>query len=538
MAVLAGVLVQAGTFAQAPEGGETLYNGIRLPAEWPPRTIPESRAPMPVPYLDAPPALIPIDVGRQLFVDDFLIEETTLTRTHHAATYWPGNPLLSPDRPWEDKTPSANHPAPTAMVFSDGVWYDAQDGLFKMWYMGGYCDATCYATSKDGITWEKPELDVAPGTNIVQDMPRDSTTVWLDYTAKDPSRRFVMFSYARNEHSGTISVFFSADGIHWSDWAGGSKNLGDRTTAFFNPFRNVWVLGVRDYASGTLGRYRRYWEGADPLHACQWEGERAPMWVGADDLDPRREDLNTPCELYNLDAVAYESLMIGLFDIWRGQPTDRAKPNELCIGYSRDGFHWYRPVREPFIPVSEHYGDWNWGNVQSAGGCCLVVGDQLRFYVSGRRGVQGSNASGVCCTGLATLRRDGFASMDAGASPGQLTTRPVRFSGKHLFVNVDCPDGELRAAVLDEAGNPLPSFTMDECVPVAADATRAHIRWKNAGDLSDLSGKAVRFQFSVRNGRLYAFWVSPEESGASHGYVAAGGPGFTGPVDTVGSTAR
>jgi hypothetical protein len=47
----------------------------------------------------------------------------------------------------------------------------------------------------------------------------------------------------------------------------------------------------------------------------------------------------------------------------------------------------------------------------------------------------------------------------------------------------------------------------------------------------------VRFRFYLTEGDLYAFWVSPDESGASHGYVAAGGPGLTGPTDTVGSTA-
>jgi hypothetical protein len=39
--------------------------------------------------------------------------------------------------------------------------------------------------------------------------------------------------------------------------------------------------------------------------------------------------------------------MIGLFSIWYGQPKDRAKPNELCVGFSRDGFHWQRPVHKP-----------------------------------------------------------------------------------------------------------------------------------------------------------------------------------------------
>ena len=61
--------------------------------------------------------------------------------------------------------------------------------------------------------------------------------------------------------------------------------------------------------------------------------------------------------------------------------------------------------------------------------------------------------------------------------------------------------------------------------------------WKGAADLSALAGKPVRFRFHLRSGRLFAFWVSPDESGASHGYVAAGGPGYTGPTDTVGAAA-
>ena len=49
-----------------------------------------------------------------------------------------------------------------------------------------------------------------------------------------------------------------------------------------------------------------------------------------------------------------------------------------------------------------------------------------------------------------------------------------------------------------------------------------------------MSGRPVRFRFQLTNGSLYAFWVSPDATGASHGYVAAGGPGFTGPRDTTG----
>src|SRR5437660_3064093 len=99
-------------YTQAPSGAnaptedkrrasEELYNGIRLPASWPPKDQVLSSEPMPVPYLQAPPAIIPIDVGRQLFVDDFLIEKTTLQRTYHRATYHPASPVLKPDKPWE-----------------------------------------------------------------------------------------------------------------------------------------------------------------------------------------------------------------------------------------------------------------------------------------------------------------------------------------------------------------------------------------------------------------------------------------------------
>src|SRR5438876_2582136 len=92
-------LALPGIPAAAP-AAELLYNGIRLPSPWPPR-VTLSREPMAVPYLAAPPAVIPIDVGRQLFVDNFLIEETDLRRTFHRASYHAATPLLRPDQPWE-----------------------------------------------------------------------------------------------------------------------------------------------------------------------------------------------------------------------------------------------------------------------------------------------------------------------------------------------------------------------------------------------------------------------------------------------------
>ncbi|NUM56302.1 MAG: hypothetical protein HUU46_21905 [Candidatus Hydrogenedentes bacterium] len=522
---------------------ETLYNGIEVPTPWPPADRAPTREPMELPYLKNPPAIIPIDVGRQLFVDDFLIEKTDLKRTFHNAEYYPDNPVLSPDKEWESGE-SQNHPAPTAMPFSDGVWFDPQTQLFKMWYMGGYVKSTCYAESKDGITWTKPELDVVPGTNIVQTHGRDSATVWLDLLDPDPQRRYKLFSYLRPDDNGRYTIYFSSDGKHWGDPVATSGPTGDRCTVFYNPFRKVWVYNIRAYEPGGVGRYRRYHENADVLEAAKWKEGEPVFWVGADTGDYMRDDLKTPCELYNLDCAAYESLLIGLFSIWRGQPQDRAKPNEICIGFSRDGFHWDRPSHTPFIPVSEQYGDWNWGNVQSAGGCCLVVGDKLYFYVSGRKGVQGSPSSGVCSTGLATLRRDGFASMDAIDGEGTLTTRPVKFSGKHLFINADASQGEIRVDILptifvggrlrtDNPMDPIEGFDATSCTPINTNLTRASVTWKSGQDLSSLANTPVQFRFHLKNARLYSFCVTDDPNGASNGYVAAGGPGLTGSQDVA-----
>jgi hypothetical protein len=406
-----------------------------------------------------------------------------------------------------------------------------------MWYLGGYGLNTCYAFSKDGNHWTKPELDVRKGTNIVLAEKRDSSTVWLDLEEKDPKRRYKLFrSHVEGGRFG-LSIYFSADGIHWGKRVLRTGSAGDRTTVFWNPFRKRWVFSLRH--GWGRPRCRRYWESSDLTAGSGWvKIDQPPLWVGSDRLDPQRKDLKVVPELYNLDCIAYESLMVGLFSIWRGDrniPPGRPKINEVCTGFTRDGYHWHRPDRTAFLPVSEHKGDWNWGNVQSAGGCFLVVGDKLYFYYSGRAGVPGKgNGRGMGgSTGLAILRRDGFASLDATAAGGTLTTRPVRFTGKHLFVNVEAPAGELRVEVLDQRGRVVKGLSLADCMPVRADKTMQPVTWKN-GSLADVAGKPVKFRFSLKRGGLYAFWVARDAKGASQGYVAAGGPGFTGPVDTVG----
>lgn len=535
LAILVALSIACFNHAAAAEKGEVLYNGIVLPASWPPQLEP-TREPMSPPYLTAPPEVIPINIGRQLFVDDFLIEKTDLIRTHHTPVPYEGNPVVRPNRPWELDAGGSY-----AMAFSDGVWYDEADKLFKMWYYAGSDRVTCYAISKDGLHWTKPELDVHPGTNIVCEDGRDSGIIWLDLNATERHQRYKMFLY-NFAHDQKFTIHYSVDGIHWGKPVGTTGPVGDRTTVFYNPFRKVWVYSVRGYTK-ELGRLRQYSEGPDPISAGKWEKPNDPaFWIGADNLDLPYPGIDVPPQLYNLDVAAYESLFIGLFAVWKGPENqdriDRDKRNELYIGYSRDGFHWSRPLRRPFIGVSETSSDWNYANIQSVGGCCLVVGDKLYFYHSGRRGFDKSmNTSGVGSTGLALLRRDGFVSMDGGESGGTLTTRLLDFSGKYLFVNLDTHAGELRVEALDRNNSVIPPFSKENSEPVSLDKTRCRVAWKDAKDLSAVDKTAVKFRFHLRNGSLYSFWMCPDESGASFGYIAAGGPGLIGPTDTQGMEA-
>ena len=530
--------------------GETLYNGIELPDQWPPSYDRNPREPMPVPYLQSPPAVIPIDIGRQLFVDDYLISETTLIREFHQPEYHKANPILKPEKPWENKSIGW-----FAAPFSGGAWYDPTDKLFKMWYTGGFLASTCYATSKDGIHWKRPKLGIEGETNIVLEPVKkgrrrvDTTTVWLDHNATDQKARFKYFA---TEAGGGWGMTYraSADGVHWSEPLAKRHIGGDRTTVFYNPFRKVWVLSER---IGWGGRARAYSEDADPQKLIATKCKTV-KWVAADELDPKHtvKKLARGPELYNVDAAPYESLMIGYFSIWQGPSNGECgrmklqKRNDILLGFSRDGFHWDRPDRRRFISSTWDKDNWRFGNVQSVGGGCLVVGDKLYFYFSGRakpdsgkwntgKDKSSGGWDADAATGLAILRRDGFASMDASEEGGTLTTRPLTFKGRHLFVNVDCPGGELKAEVLDANGKVIEPFTLANCKPVSCDKTLAAVTWKN-GDLSDVSGKPVRLRFHMKNGRVYSFWVSPDTSGASHGYVGAGGPGFTGATDTVGQS--
>ena len=110
-----------------------------------------------------------------------------------------------------------------------------------------------------------------------------------------------------------------------------------------------------------------------------------------------------------------------------------------------------------------------------------------------------------------------------------MLTRPLKFSGKHLFVNAAA--NELRAEVCREDGRPIPGFTRDDCQTFTGNSTKQRLAWRGREDLASLSGQHVRLKFYLRRSQLYAFWVSRNSHGASGGATAAGGPGIRGTWD-------
>ena len=475
-------------------------------------------------YLKRRPDVIPIDCGRQLFVDDFLIEECDMQREFYSPQI--KGPVLLPTTPLE----MDNGNCPVAAPFKDGAFYDPFDGKFKLWYQAGWFGATAYAESSDGFHWERINTRAGNGTNRVlpysEGRIRDGCSVWLDLNSID--ERYKMFLFTRDPQKREYAELrTSADGMTWSTPTP-IMRCGDTTSLFYNPFRDKWVLSVRSLYNREqyLYRYRSYREASTfyELAACQKEY----FWQTADVDDARDDIYDCDTQLYSLDCVAFESIVIGLYQIFKGPHNTIAeklktpKKCDLYIGFSRDGLQFSRLNRNEFIAGTGACGAWNEGYIHPATGICIINGHELLFYFcawSGNSPHLGRHMYAGGSTGVAALRRDGFAALVTD-NVGRIVTPLVCFEGEGLWVNAQCKS--LKAELRDINNRPIKGLTFNDCVCRNIDSTKQQIIWKNPSRLKELTHVPVHIVFEIEQGKLFAFWISKSKSGASGGYLAAG----------------
>src|SRR4026208_34420 len=107
------------------------------------------------------------------------------------------------------------------MSFTCGL-YEEEDSTFKLWY-GSYEKGnarTCYATSKDGFHFDKPNLGIyeyaGSRDNNISFIGPEATSVLKDFSDPDPNKRYKM-GYDVVDHRGTgLSIATSPDGLHWT----------------------------------------------------------------------------------------------------------------------------------------------------------------------------------------------------------------------------------------------------------------------------------------------------------------------------------
>lgn len=474
--------------------------------------------------------------GRIMMLDSCIDSTFNAELKFHYPEKYFLNPVLKADKSWEFNKNGDPYAAP----FSGGVWYDEVDSIFKMWYSAGGGKknglVTCYAESENGIDWTKPRLDIVPGTNIVDTLEHDCVTVLLDKHEKNLAKRYKMFCVKFDTPS-TVSMAlkYSSDGKHWGEIVGLSGDLYDRCSAYYDAFRQKYVLSLKTKDENNL-RARNFIENDDPEMvvslAHRVYGNKndkfIKFWFSADKDDPRHPEYpEIAPAIYNHDAIPYESLLLGQFVIWQGPENKDCiklnvqKRNEVLWGFTYDGFNWLRPDKVPFIPVCEDTDAWDAGNIQSTMGSPIIVGDSLYFYYSGRYNSRPEHPSNFA-TGLAKLRRDGFVTFSPKNNNEEavIITRPMKINEKYLFMNVDAGQGDITISIYSENGE----------IPIG----KYHIRHVNSTKIkvadiprfvSDKSA-LYRLKITLRNASLYSFWLSNSIMGNSKGYTGGGGPGL------------
>jgi hypothetical protein len=451
----------------------------------------------------APPAAA-IDIGsrRELFVDDFLIDrlQGAGLQLHKPAAR---DVALVCDAPWEGNT-SAYY-----ALFPDGDRFRA---YYRGWHFDektkkpAHAELTCYAESRDGLKWTKPELNLiafngSKQNNIVwSGRGTHNFTPFLDNSPGcAPAARYKALAGGLTVVNGKkrecLNAFHSPDGIHWELMAPAVITAG----AFDSQNLAFW--------DAVRGEYRAYWriftEGYTDERGWKPGGVRAIRTATSKDFVhwSNQADLkyvDSPAEHLYTNAVLPYARAPHLFVGFPTRFQPKTQQVEPVFMTSRDGV-LFRRWSEELIPITAPKDRAGNRSNYMAWGLLQLPGNERELSVYGTEAYYTGTGSRLR---QFTFRTDGFVSVQA-KGQGTLTTKLLKFSGAKLLLNI-ASRGPSRVEVQDAAGRALPGFGLDDCQPLAVDMIEQPVAWKSGADLTRLAGQPVRLRFALRDADLYA----------------------------------
>jgi hypothetical protein len=416
-----------------------------------------------------------------LLLDDRVIDrvENAVLRVGEVQKH-PSNPLFGEDKPWEVRV---DNMYPT-------VVFDEREGIYRCWYNTFMEDVDswfyaemglCYATSRDGLHWEKPELGVVEfngnkANNLVA-RRLHGAGVFMDNAERDPARRFKMFC-CTGDHGPPVKGTDPR----------AVRNLCPEIGKWGDTHNNaMWAPEIGKYVGIT-----RKWSGGRVV--MRTESPDFIHWTEAVEVMHGEELAQT----YSMPVFRYAGVYLGLVSIYNPQ----AGRVHCELAWSPDTVKWTRiQPGTPLIPTSNRPGDYDWGCVYA--GAPVFEQNEIRLYYGASDLGHEDKRKGFLA--LATLRPDGFAGYEPEAPDQQATvvTRPITCTGKHLTLTADAQGGSITVSIVDEDG-----VMRLESEPIAGNVTDKLVSWKNGGSLKTHIGNKIRLRATIRNAKVYAFGFS------------------------------
>ena len=199
--------------------------------------------------------------------------------------------------------------------------------------------------------------------------------------------------------------------------------------------------------------------------------------------------------------------------------------------YGRDGYHWDWVGRgEPVLNLGPE-GEWDPYMVEVSDQP-LFLDDEIRIYYGGaslhhdwwsmgeKEGLDVPEAragwnGGETALGLATLRPEGFVSIDSTVREGLMITRPFVSDGERLVVNAVCePKGYLDVELSDANDDVVPGYERSACDTFRGDSARHTVSWGGNSHLpAEALAKGAKLRFYSRHCSLYSFKIAGDAEG-------------------------